>query len=163
MTLIERVQPVLRRLEATQWIPQLLVRLFVGGFFALSGWGKTHNLAQMTERFRDWGIPLPAFNAALSAYAEQIFGALVVLGLLTRLSAIPLVINMIVAIVSVKLAKVSGLSDLLDLDEPLYALAFLWLIFSGPGKASLDHLIVKAMRKGAAPAPAPATAAVAAR
>jgi hypothetical protein len=31
-----------------------------------------------------------------------------------------------------------------ELDEPLYALAFLWLFFSGPDWVSLDHLLVDA-------------------
>ena len=32
----------------------------------------------------------------------------------------------------------------MELDEPLYALAFLWLFFSGPDWVSLDHLLVDA-------------------
>ena len=153
MTLIERAQPALRRLEAAQWIPQLLVRLFVGWFFVQTGWGKVHNLAAMTERFQGWGIPFPGFSAALSGYTELIGGALVVLGLLTRLASVPMAINMIVATAAVKLAKVSGLNDFVELDEPLYALAFLWLVFFGPGKASLDHLLLRVLRKREPAAP----------
>jgi uncharacterized membrane protein YphA (DoxX/SURF4 family) len=46
-----------------------------------------------------------------------------------------------VAILTVKMKKVTGLDDFVELDEPLYALAFLWLFFSGPGWVSLDHLL----------------------
>ena len=37
----------------------------------------------------------------------------------------------------------------LPADEPLYALAFLWLFFSGPGWVSLDHLLWTRVRRGA--------------
>ena len=141
MTLAQRYEDAVRRLSAAEWVPQLLMRLFVGYFFLESGWGKIHDLDTFAQRFADWGIPAPAFNAALSGYTEFIGGLLILVGLGTRLVSIPMFINMVVAILSVKLKKVSGLDDFVELDEPLYALAFLWLIFSGPGWVSLDHLL----------------------
>jgi putative oxidoreductase len=141
MSLIDRVDPLRRRLGAAEWLPQLLMRLFVGYFFAETGWGKVHDLSGMAERFADWGIPAPAFSAALSGYTELIGGVLVMSGLLTRLVSIPMVVNMVVAIAMVKWKKLSGLDDFAEMDEPLYALSFLWLVFSGPGKISLDHLV----------------------
>ena len=147
MTLAARIDEALRRLTRAQWVPQLLVRLFVGYFFLETGWGKIHNLEGMTERFTDWGIPLPAFNAALSGWTELLGGALVVLGLFTRLVSIPMFINMVVATVAVKLKKVGGLDDFVELDDPLYALSFLWLFFSGPGRVSLDRLLEKVLRR----------------
>lgn len=147
MTLAARIDDALRRLTAAQWVPQLLMRLFVGYFFLESGWGKIHNLDTFTQRFAEWGIPAPAFNAALSGYTEVIGGLFVMLGLATRLVSIPMVVNMVVAIVTVKLKKVGGLDDFVELDEPLYALAFLWLIFSGPGWVSIDHWLDKVLRK----------------
>ena len=145
--LVERAQAVLAQLERSQWIPQLLTRLFVGYFFFETGWSKIHNLDAMAERFAGWGIPFPAFNAALSGYTELIGGALILVGLFTRLAAIPLFINMIVAILTVKMKAVTGLDEFAELDEPLYALAFLWLFFSGPGRVSLDHLLWTRVRR----------------
>ena len=130
-----------RRLD---WLPPLLLRLFVGYFFFETGWGKAHNLDTFAERFAGWGIPYPYFNAVLSAYTELVGGALLVVGLLTRVVAIPLIINMFVAIVSVKLASVSGLNDFVELDEPLYLLSFFWLMVAGPGVVSLDFLLARA-------------------
>ena len=49
------------------WLPPLLMRLFVGYFFFETGWGKIHNLDAFAERFAGWGIPYPYFNAVLSA------------------------------------------------------------------------------------------------
>src|SRR5882672_10859942 len=54
-------------LKKFDWLPTLLTRLFVGYFFFETGWAKVHNLPTFTQRFMEWGIPYPAFNAALSA------------------------------------------------------------------------------------------------
>jgi putative oxidoreductase len=153
MRIVERIEALLSKLSEAQWLPQLLMRLFIGYFFLETGWGKVHNLGAMAERFEDWGIPAPAFNAALSGYTELIGGTLVLAGLLTRLASIPLVINMLVALLVVKMKKVSGIGDFVELDEPLYALSFLWLVFSGPGKASLDHLLSRVLRRSLAGGP----------
>ena len=129
------------RLSAAGWIPALLMRLFVGYFFMETGWGKIHNLDAFATRFAQWGIPYPAFNAALSAYTEFLGGALTILGLGMRFVSIPMIINMIVAVLTVKLKNVSGLDDFVELDEPLYALSFVWLFFSGAGWLSVDFLL----------------------
>jgi hypothetical protein len=71
--------------------PALLALVRAGG--ALTPADRVEIYADMyrarLERFTGWGIPFPAFNAALSAYTELIGGALVMLGLVTRLAAIP--------------------------------------------------------------------------
>lgn len=139
--IIELAGKVFERLSNAMWVPALLTRLFVGYFFFTSGWGKVHDLATFTANFQSWGIPHPAFNAALSAYTELIGGGLTILGLGMRFVSVPMIINMIVAILSVKLKEVSGLIDFVNLDEPLYALAFAWLAFSGAGWVSLDAII----------------------
>ena len=154
MRIVDRIEALLTRLTEAQWVPQLLMRLFVGYFFLETGWGKVDNLDAMAERFEGWGIPAPSFSAALSVYTELIGGALVLAGLFTRLASIPLVINMLVALLVVKMKKVSGLDDFVELDEPLYALSFLWLVFSGPGRASLDHLLWRVLRRRPAGGPA---------
>ena len=132
---------VLAALERAQWIPPLLVRLFVGYFFFETGWAKAQSLDAMTERFVGWGIPFPGSSVVLSVYTELIGGALLVLGLATRLAAIPLLINMLVALFTVNIRNVTGLDEFVELDTPLYALFFLWLLVSGPGRMSLDHLV----------------------
>lgn len=145
-------------LDRLNWLPPLLLRLFVGYFFFETGWAKLHNLDAFTQRFQEWGIPYPAFNAALSAWTECLGGALTIAGFATRFVSVAMVINMIVAIVSVKLKSVSGLDDFVELDEPLYALSFVWLGFAGAGMVSLDYLVAWALglRRGAASAKADA-------
>src|SRR3984957_21096498 len=107
------------RLSAAGWIPALLMRLFVGYFFMETGWAKIHNLASFTTRFAQWGIPHPAFNAALSAYTEFLGGALTILGLGMRFVSIPLIINMIVAILAGQLQNINGLDGLAAHQQPL--------------------------------------------
>jgi putative oxidoreductase len=144
--LVWLAEQTLRRLSSFQWLAVLLVRLFVGYFFFETGWGKLRNLDAFTTRFVQWGVPHPAFNAALSAYTECIGGALTVAGLATRLVSIPMIINMAVAIVTVKMKSVANLNDFVELDEPLYALTYFWLLFAGPGLVSVDYLIRATMR-----------------
>lgn len=138
---VELTNRVFDRLWEQSWIPALLTRLFVGYFFFTSGWAKSHDLATFTKNFAEWGIPFPAFNAALSAYTEMIGGALTMLGLGTRFVSVPMIINMAVAILSVKIKDVHSMADFANLDEPLYALTYIWLFFSGAGWFSADYLL----------------------
>jgi putative oxidoreductase len=78
-----------------------------------------------------------------------------VLGLLTPLCALLLLVNMIVAIATNRIHSIqtSGLlawvDDFLYLPEVLYVLLLVWLIFSGPGRYSIDGLIAR--QAGVAP------------
>ena len=144
MQIRNRIEELPGLLNRQEWIAQLLMRLFVGYFFVETGWGKLHNLEGFAQRFAGWGIPYPHFNAALSAYTEFIAGWLIVLGIATRLASIPMIINMVVAIIAVNLKRVNSLNDFVELDEPLYALTFLWLLLSGPGWVSVDYLARRA-------------------
>jgi putative oxidoreductase len=145
MRIRKQIEEVLTLLGRSEWVAQLLVRLFVGYFFMETGWGKLHNLDGFAQRFAGWGIPHPYFNAALSAYTEFIGGLLTVFGLGTRLVSIPMIINMVVAILKVNLMQVSSLDEFSELDEPLYALAYLWLLLSGPGWVSIDYIVSRAL------------------
>jgi putative oxidoreductase len=133
-------------LNEQEWIVQLLIRVFVGYFFMETGWGKLHNLDGFAQRFAGWGIPWPYFNAALSAYTEFIGGLLTIFGIGTRLVSIPMIINMLVAILKVNLKSVNDVDGFVELDEPLYALTYLWLLISGPGWVSVDYLVSRVFR-----------------
>jgi putative oxidoreductase len=137
-SLYSHIARTLDRLSSFEWLAILLMRLFLGYFFFETGWAKIHNLDAFTDRFVQWGIPHPAFNAALSAYTECIGGALTIAGFGMRFVSIPMMINMAVAIITVKLKSVGGLDDFVELDEPLYALAYFWLLISGAGWISID-------------------------
>ena len=59
-------------------------------------------------RFANIGIPYPELMGPFVGIVEIVCGTLIILGLLTRLAAIPLIIIMIVAIVSTKVPILLG-------------------------------------------------------
>lgn len=127
--------------NAFAWGPPTLARLTVGVIFFNSGWGKLHNLTQVTDYFSDLGLPAPAFQATLASTTELICGGLLLVGLLTRFAAIPLIITMMVAIRTALWDQVDGLSSLFGISEFLYIALLAWLATYGPGPLSLDRLI----------------------
>ena len=134
--------------EHLKWLAPLVARITVGYVFLLSGWGKLHNLPQVTENFIGWGIPFPHILTPFVSGVEFFGGLFLLLGLLTRISAGALGITMIVAIASAKWADVlaSGslshqLETLLGFDEFEYLALFLWLAIAGPGPLALDPIL----------------------
>jgi len=139
-------------LKSVEWIGPLLVRICAGGTFAISGWGKV--LEPPVEFFQQLGIPAPEFQAVFVAYNEFIFGMLILLGLATRLSAIPCSIIMIVAILTAQIENITGaetffgsINALILTNELCYLTMFVWLFVSGPGAVSIDALIAKSIGK----------------
>lgn len=126
-----------------RWLGPLVLRLVFGYFWLETGIAKVHNLDGFTQRFMGWGIPFPAFSAALSAWTELVGGLLLMLGLFTRLVTIPMIINMIVAVTLVVSSNLMGLDDFVEADEVVYMLIFFWLLMAGPGKISLDTLVAR--------------------
>jgi putative oxidoreductase len=124
-----------------QWLAPLFARIVCGWVFLLSGWGKLHNLPQVTENFVSWGIPLPHVLTPFVAGVEFFGGMLLLAGLLTRISAGALGITMIVAIAAAKWGDVDSLGTLLGFDETEYLALFLWLAIAGAGRLSLDYLL----------------------
>jgi putative oxidoreductase len=139
--LVRIQQSLLNLCARVEWLGPLVLRVGFGYFWLETGWGKLHNLDGAIARFVDWGLPLPAWSAPLSAGTEFIGGALLILGLFTRFTSLVMAFNMVVAIAFVVIKSVMGLDDFVELDEVLYILIFFWLFLAGPGKASLDHII----------------------
>lgn len=132
-------------LHRIQWLGPLVVRVVFGYFWLETGIAKVHNLDGFTQRFVGWGIPFPAFSAGLSAWTELLGGLLIMLGLFTRLVCIPMLINMAVAVALVVSANLTSLDDYVEADEIVYSLIFFWLLIAGPGKASLDTWVARAL------------------
>lgn len=128
------------------WLAPLFARITVGWVFMWSGWGKLHNLPQLTENFVGWGIPIPQILSPFVSGVEFFGGLFLLAGLLTRISAGALGITMIVAIRSAKWADVNSLETLLGFDEFEYLALFLWLAIAGPGALSIDHLLQRWLR-----------------
>jgi uncharacterized membrane protein YphA (DoxX/SURF4 family) len=87
----------------------ILIRLVVGAVFLTEGIQKFLYPGEVgAGRFAKIGIPNPEFMGPFVGVVETVCGALILLGLLTRLAAIPLIINMLVAIVSTKIPILLG-------------------------------------------------------
>ncbi|HEY7910925.1 MAG TPA: DoxX family protein [Blastocatellia bacterium] len=86
-----------------------LIRLMVGGVFLAEGIQKFLFPAEVgAGRFAKIGIPSPDVMGPFVGVVETVCGALILLGFLTRLAAIPLIIDMLVAIVSTKIPILLG-------------------------------------------------------
>jgi len=149
---------VLPALEPLHWVGPLLVRASLGAVFATSGWGKLHNLGQVTAFFTELGIPFPGFNAVLASGTELVGGVLLLLGLFTRFAALPLVITMVVAIVTAKRPEIDGVISVLSFIEFTYIAGLVWLALSGAGLASLDGFFSRNAVKLPRPLSRPAAA-----
>jgi putative oxidoreductase len=123
----------------------LFVRLYWGWQLAQSGWGKLHHLSNVTEFFTSLGLPMPAQTAVAISCLEFFGGIFLALGLLSRLTALALTINMIVAYITAD--REALLSIFSDPDKFYAAAPYTFLIASliilifGPGKIALDTLL----------------------
>jgi putative oxidoreductase len=140
-----------RTADKIAFLGPALARLTVGLVFIGTGWGKIHSIPDVVEFFRSLGIPAPGFHARLVSGVELFGGILILLGLGTRLVALPMAFTMVIAILTAKRDDITGLTALVGFEEWSYLVFFLWLALAGAGKLSLDALIVK--WRGASPTP----------
>jgi putative oxidoreductase len=124
----------------------LLVRLLVGGVFLSEGVQKfLYPDALGVGRFVKIGIPAPALLAPFVGCVEIACGLLLILGLLTRLAAIPLVIDMLVAVVTTKVPILvkTGFWAMAHEARTDYSmlLGCAFLVLAGAGRLSLDARI----------------------
>jgi len=127
----------------------LLVRVSIGLFFAISGGNKLFvagGTKPVYETLVKAKVPFPHQTAYFVAGVEFVGGSLVTVGFLSSPACAALLIDMIVATLTSAISTLpKGLSplrwldDFLYLPEVLYALFFIWLICSGPGKFSVDY------------------------
>jgi putative oxidoreductase len=133
-------------------LAQIVTRVAFGQAFAITGWGKLHNLEGLTKFFTDLGIPAANIQAPFIATLEFVGGLCLVLGLATRPMALLLSCTMVVALVTAHgedLAKVVTLDESFANVAPIpFLVAMLWLIAKGAGKLSVDHLIAKRSARG---------------
>jgi putative oxidoreductase len=123
----------------------LLVRLYWGWQLAQSGWGKLHNLGQVADYFTSLNLPFPARMALFIACVEFFGGILFALGLLSRMTALVLTVNMIAAFVlGDHDALVSVISDpdkFMAAAPYTFLFASVLVLIFGPGKLCVDTLL----------------------
>ena len=117
----------------------VVLRIAAGVLVMTTRWSKIQNFEGMVQS----GFDPVGMGATLSVVmligAEFIAALFIVLGLLTRLSAIPLIVAMSVA------AFVAHASDPLQVKELslIYLTIFATLLITGAGKYSLDSLLFR--------------------
>jgi putative oxidoreductase len=127
--LIDKLQPLLL----------LGFRLYVARVFFLSGLTKIHDWSVTLALFTDeYHVPVlpPAVAAVMGTATELSIPVLLVLGLATRFGAFVLFFFNIVAVVSY-----AALPDIAIKDHVLWGTMILVILFCGPGKISIDHLL----------------------
>lgn len=123
----------------------LAVRLYWGWQLVQSGWGKLHHLDKVTEFFTSLNLPMPGTMAAFISCLEFFGGIFLAIGLLSRLTALALTVNMIMAYVT---ADREALFSIFSDPDKFYAaapytflVASLIVLIFGAGKLSLDALL----------------------
>lgn len=133
--LLTRVQPVLL----------LALRLYWGYQFFLTGRGKLMNIERTAGFFESLHIPLPLLNAYMAGTTECLCGLLLLIGLASRLTTIPLIVTMCVAYLtahSQELGQLFSNPDAFVTAPPfLFLLASTIVLAFGPGWISVDGLI----------------------
>ena len=122
----------------------ILIRFAVGTVFLSEGIQKFLFPAALgIGRFVKIGIPAPTIIAPFVGIVEIVFGGLLILGLLTRLAAIPLLIDISVAIATTKVPMLlkEGFWKTAHEARVDYAmlLGLAFLLISGAGRWSLDE------------------------
>lgn len=125
----------------------LIVRLYWGWQLVQSGWGKLHHLGNVTEFFTSLGLPFPAQTAVFISCVEFFGGIAFALGLLSRLTALVLTVNMLMAYLT---ADREALFSVISNPDKFYAaapytflVASLIVLIFGPGRVSLDNLLAR--------------------
>lgn len=119
----------------------LILRVFVGvTMLASHGWGKMMKLITGDTGFADvFGIGETA-SLILAVFAEVLCSLFIALGLFTRATLIPLIITMLVAVFVIHGDDPFGKKEF----GLLYLIPYITLLLTGPGKYSIDKLILKA-------------------
>jgi putative oxidoreductase len=141
----------------------ILIRLMAGGVFLWEGILKFVYKNQGVGRFTKIGIPAPHAMAVFIGVLEILGGVLLITGLLTRVIAVPFVVEMLVAMASTKIALYLGTSPLpLPPAPPTvgiwavlheirsdYAqiMSVLFLGIVGPGSWSVDAVLANRRRQ----------------
>jgi putative oxidoreductase len=132
-----------------RWVPVsspavALIRIAVGLIFFSQGVLKFLDPAMGVNRFTRIGFPHPAFTAHFVGSFEIICGVLVLFGIITRLSAIPLFVVISTAIATTKVPELfrpnQGFWYMVSDARTDFSMfcCLLFLIIAGPGNWSLD-------------------------
>jgi putative oxidoreductase len=134
-------------------LASLLLRFGVGVTFLMAGLEKVvRGPGYTVGYFSSLGIPLPELVGPTIAWFELVAGILVLVGAATTLAGALLTIEMLVALLLVRLPEAARAFSVVDAFvavrlEVLLALAALALALLGPGQWSIDVVLSKWRRR----------------
>lgn len=139
-----------RILASTASNAVLIIRILAGWVFLSEGMQKLLFPESLgVGRFSKIGIPLPSFSAPFVGVIEIVFGVLIIIGLLTRISTIPLLIDICVAIGTTKIpilmAKGIWAAAHESRTDISMLLALVFLLIVGAGPWSMDAILLRIM------------------
>ena len=117
----------------------LVLRLGIGILMANHGYDKLTHFSTYQSQFMNFMGLGTSVSLSLTIFAELFCSVLLVLGLFTRLACIPLIIVTLVIIFKVSNADVFGKAEI----AALYLTGYVALLFTGPGRISIDNMISK--------------------
>ena len=123
----------------------LVIRLYWGWQFHITGMGKLSNIPKVTGFFQSLGIPFPGVNAYIAGSTECFGGLLLLLGLGSCVITIPLIFTMIVAYITASPDVVKNIfhnpDAFVTADPFLFLLTAVIVFLFGPGPLSVDGVI----------------------
>lgn len=114
----------------------LLFRFGIGVLMINHGYDKLVHFSQMQKDFVNFLGLGQTISLCMVVFAEFFCSLFLILGLFTRLSAIPLLIAMCVALFKAHNSEIFGLGE----KAALYLCAYLLILILGPGKISVDGM-----------------------
>ena len=122
----------------------LILRIVIGIVFLVHGWQKVFvfGLAGVSRAFGQMGAPLPTITGPLAAIVELLAGGALVIGLLTRLAAFGLAVDMLGAILIVHLKGGFFMPNGYEFALTLLA-ANVAIAIAGAGYYSIDRVIAE--------------------
>jgi putative oxidoreductase len=117
----------------------LLLRLGAGVLMMNHGYDKLVHFSKYQHGFMNFLGLGSTVSLALLVFAEFFCALFIIIGLFTRLSAIPLIVAMSIALFKAHNGQFFGDGEIVA----LYLTCYLVLLFVGPGKISVDGMMGK--------------------
>jgi putative oxidoreductase len=117
----------------------LILRLGIGILMMMHGYDKLVHFGDLQHKFMNFMGIGSSMSLALVVFAEFFCSLFLILGLFTRLAAIPLIIATCVMVFKAHKGEVFGDGE----TAAIYLTTYLVLFFVGPGRISVDSMIGK--------------------
>jgi putative oxidoreductase len=129
----------------------LAIRLYWGWQLWQSGWGKLHNIGQVTDFFASLNLPQPHFTAIFVSLVEFVGGILFALGLGSRMISLVLLVNMTMAYWTADheafVMILSNPGKFYAADPYTFWFASLIVLIFGPGVFTVDWLLARTVKE----------------